>query len=84
MEKCQPHRNREDRVETSGDSTRAGALQGGAGLTERGGAGRGRAGKEVQFPDAGKNKAFVAQPESGGNAEMSRASSGQLSCQQPP
>lgn len=57
------------------------------GFTRRGGAygeGRGRAGQEVQFPDAGKNKAFVAQPESGGNAEMSRASSGQLPCQQPP
>lgn len=68
MERCQPHRNREDRVETSGDSTRAGALRGGAG-------------QEVQFPDMRKNKAFVAQPESGGNAEVTRASLGQLPCQ---
>lgn len=45
---------------------------------------RGGAGQEVQFPDTGENKAFVAQPESGGNAGMSRASSGQLPCQQPP
>lgn len=60
------------------------------GFTGRGGAyGEGRGlqggvGQQVQFPDTGENKAFVAQPESGGNAGMSRASSGQLPCQQPP